>query len=81
MALAVAKPPPEWPQMPARSMSMNGCGRRARASRDLIGDRVVAHVAVVEVEELLRAQLGAHAVDRDDDEAELGERLVVGVRG
>ena len=25
MAAAVAKPPPEWPQMPTRSMSMKGC--------------------------------------------------------
>src|SRR5687768_18413546 len=48
---------------------------------DLIRDGVVAHVAVVEVGERLRSPLGAHAVDGDNDEPELGERLVIAARG
>ena len=42
---------------------------------DLIGQRVVAHVAVVRVVERLRSPRRAHAVDLDDDEAKLRERL------
>src|SRR3546814_12055643 len=48
--------------------------------RDLVGQRVVADVAEVRVVEGLRAPRRAHAVDRDDDEAQLGQRLVVAVR-
>ena len=47
---------------------------------DLIGQRVVAHVAVVGLVERLRSPRRAHAVDLDDDEAELGERLRVAAR-
>jgi hypothetical protein len=50
-------------------------------ARDLIGERVVAHAAEVEIAERLRAPLRAHAVDGDDDEPQLGERLVVTARG
>src|SRR3546814_7745113 len=39
--------------------------------RDLVGQRVVADVAEVRVVEGLRAPRRAHAVDRDDDEAQL----------
>src|SRR5690606_29701919 len=50
-------------------------------SCDLIGQRVVAHVAVVRVMERLGASGRAHAVDLDDDEAELGECLIVAACG
>ena len=81
IALAVAKPPPEWPQMPTLSTSMNAILLRELLDpRDLIGNRVVAHVPVVRVVERLRAPRRAHAVDRHDDEAELRERLVVAAR-
>src|SRR5205814_2577046 len=48
---------------------------------DLIGQRVVANVAEVRVVELLRAPGRAHAVDFDDDEPEIGERLRIAARG
>jgi hypothetical protein len=44
---------------------------------DLIGQRVVAHVAEVGVVEGLGAPRRTHAVDRHHDEAQLGQRLVV----
>src|SRR5262245_46780422 len=43
----------------------------------LIGQRVVTHVAVIRGVKLLRSPRCAHAVDLDDDEAELGDRLIV----
>jgi hypothetical protein len=55
--------------------------RQLRHAGDLIGDGIVAaHRAVVGVLERLRSAGRAHAVDRDDDEAELGERLAVAAR-
>src|SRR3954452_9875040 len=47
---------------------------------DLVGQRVVAHVAVVRLVELLRPPRRTHPVDLDDDETELGERLRVAAR-
>src|SRR3546814_1016426 len=55
-------------------------GQLAHAG-DLVGQGVVADVAEVRVVEGLRAPRRAHAVDGDDDEAQLGQRLVVAVRG
>ena len=67
--------------MPARSMSIHGIPRRQLLHpRDLIGQRVVAHVAVVGLVELLRPPRRPHPVDLDDDEAELGERLRIAAR-
>src|SRR5690606_28567417 len=48
---------------------------------DLVGQRVVTDVADVGVVEGLGAPGRAHAVDGDRDEAQLGQRLVVAVRG
>ncbi len=49
--------------------------------RDLIRNRVVAsHRAVVRVLKRLRSPRRPHAVDRDDDEAELGEGLAIAAR-
>ena len=47
----------------------------------LIRDRVVAHVGVVGLVELLRSPRRPHPVDFDDDEAELGEGLGIAARG
>ena len=44
---------------------------------DVIGEAVVAHVAVVGVVKGLRAERGAEGVDREDDEAEFGEGAAV----
>jgi hypothetical protein len=55
--------------------------RQLAHARDLVGQRVVAHVAVVEIGEDLRAPRRAHPVDLHDDEAELGERLMVAACG
>ena len=81
IAAAVAKPPPECPQMPTRSRSMNGyfCRKLLHAG-DLVLERVVAHVAVARVVKLLRPQRVAHAVDLDDDETEFGQRLMIAAR-
>ena len=64
-------------------MSIHGIPlRQFLHARDLVGQRVVApHRAVVRVVERLRAARRAHAVDRHDDEAEFGERLLVAARG
>ena len=68
--------------MPARSMSMNGILRgELLHAGDLVGDGVVAEVGVVGFVEALGAAGRAHAVDADDDEAELGERLIVAMGG
>src|SRR6185312_3788503 len=48
---------------------------------DLVGQRVVAHLAVPQALECRRAVRRAHAVDGDHDEAELSQRLIVAVRG
>jgi hypothetical protein len=48
---------------------------------DLVGDGVVAEVAVVELVEALGAPGRAHAVNADDEEAEFGEGLIVALRG
>jgi hypothetical protein len=47
----------------------------------LIGQRVVAHVAVIRGVEALGSPRRAHAVDLDDDEAQLGDRLRIAARG
>ena len=49
-------------------------------ARDLVGQRVVAHVAEVRVVELLRSPGRPHPVDLHDDEPELGERLRIAAR-
>src|SRR2546421_13088800 len=48
--------------------------------RDLVGQRVVAHVGVVRVVKFLGAPWRSHPVDLDNDESELGERLRVAAR-
>ena len=67
--------------MPARSMSIHGIARgQLLHPGHLIGQRVVAHVAVIGLVELLRSPRRAHPVDFDDDEAEFGERLRIAAR-
>ena len=77
------KPPPECPQMPTRSMSMNGCLLRELLDGGLlVGEPVVAQVAIAVVVIPLRALRVAAAVAHlDHDEAELRERHVVAARG
>ena len=83
IASAVMKPPPECPHIAALSMSIQEYRlRQVLHARHLVGDRVVAtHRAVVGVVERLRAPWRAAAVDRDDDEAEFGQRLPIAARG
>ena len=67
--------------MPARSMiDPRVSGGELLHAGDLIGQRVVAHVAVIRLVECLRAPRCAHPVDLDDHEAEFGERLRVAAR-
>ena len=76
------KPPPEWPQMPTRLMSMNGVARGELLDRRLlVGQAVVAQVAVAVVVVPLRPlRVAAAVADLDDDEPELRERDVVAAR-
>ena len=76
------KPPPEWPQMPTRLMSMYGIARGELLDRRLlVGQPVVAQVAVAVVVVPLRPLRVAAAVAHlDDDEPELRERDVVAAR-
>src|ERR1035438_7628162 len=46
----------------------------------LVGQRIVAHVAVIGVVEALRALRVSHAIDRHDDESQFGERLRLAAR-
>ena len=46
-------------------------------ARDLIGERVVSHFAVVRVVEGFRSPRRAHPIDLHDDEPQFGERLCV----
>ena len=70
------------PDAGAREVDVGILLRQLLHAGDLIGDRVVAaHRAVVRILERLRAARRAHAVDRDDDEAQFGERLPVAARG
>src|SRR5262245_19823633 len=54
--------------------------RKLLHSGYLIGQSVVAHVAVIKVVELLRTERISHAVDLHHDEAKLGQRLSVTTR-
>ena len=55
--------------------------RQLLHARDLIGQRVVAHVAVPGLVERTRSPRRPHPVDLHDDETELGDRLRVAACG
>ena len=79
MAAAVMKPPPEWPQMPTRLISIYGCmAASSSAAAFLVGETVVAQIAVAEsVVPLVALRAAAAIADFDDDEAELRESDVL----
>ncbi len=76
MAAVDMNPPPEWPVMPTRSISIKGYLRGQLLDGGLlVGQAVIAQVAVAEgVIPLGAVRIAAAVAHLDHDEAQVGQR-------